>query len=367
MGLASQSARSGSRRAYMSSGRRRRRPVWRWVFALLAVVLLGWWWLSGDDDSVVPEDGGPTITSSPNDTLQNPEVPIASRRGRAGITATADDETGAFVTFEPTPSSESVEISDVIPETTSSTGTTSTPAGSARPASTATKALQQAVRLMGSEPVRARYQLTQAWLAGLDEISRATAIAHARRLATVTLLDCREPAGSPFLVARKVAPGESLGLIRQRDSIGFSTEFLARMNGMTDPNRIKAGQVLHLPRGDFDAVIDLSSRDLAIFQNTGDRRDLLLVVPIEIGRAGETPTGLLRVRTDTMRRRHHRIPLEARQAENRDDPAFAGLELIAATGGGAGDGRSIRLRPEDANLVFELLGAADDAAVEIRE
>lgn len=364
MGLASQSARSGSRRAYMSSGRRRRRPVWRWAFVLLAITLLAWWWLGGDEDPSPVDGGGSTTTREPVGPGGVREVTPPST-GDRGPTS-ADDE-GPVVTIDSTPPPRGPGAVQTSPPNAPSTPVQPAPSTTPLSRTTATVALQEAARLLGTDPIRARRQLTQAWLAGLDDVSRATATTHARRLADVTLLDCRDADGSPFLIARTVAPDESLGLIRQRDSIRFGIDFLATVNGLDDPNRIKAGQVLRIPRGDFDAVVDLSSRDLAIFQNTGDRRDLLLVVPIEIGRAGDTPTGDFRVRTASMRRRHHRIGLEPRRPEDRDAPAVQGLELVATSEGGTSDGRSIRLKPEDAALVYELLGARDAATVEIRE
>ena len=69
---------------------------------------------------------------------------------------------------------------------------------------------------------------------------------------------------------------------------------------------------------------------------------------------------------DARQRRHHRIGLEPRRQEDRDGPSWRGLELVARTGAGPGDGRSIRLDPEDARLVYELLGASEASNVEIR-
>lgn len=366
MGLASQSARSGSRRAYMSSRRRRRRPIWLLTLGVLGVLLVGWWWFGGDEETPAPE----TVVTRETPESRGPEIRLDRAQPRETTTVASTPVDSAPVRSRPignaTPAADlgdpAVDPSPVPGD--ASTDTPAPPRGIA--GGTATESLQNAARMLTTDPEAARRQLTRAWLAGLDGGSRATATAHARRLAELTVLDSPDPASSPYLRPRRVAPNESMSLIIQRDDIPYGVSFLATINGLSNPDRIRAGDDLHIPVGSFEAVVDLSSRDLAMFQKIDGRTELLVVVPIEIGRVDDTPTGLFRVDPDARQRRHHRIGLEPRRQEDRDGPSWRGLELVARTGAGPGDGRSIRLDPEDARLVYELLGASGASNVEIR-
>lgn len=351
----------------MSSRRRRRRPIWFLTVGVLGVLLIGWWWFGGDDEETpAPE----TVVTRETPESSGPEIRLDRAQPRETTTVGSTPVDSAPVPSRPIDIANPVaDLGDpaVDPSPVPGDASTDTPAPPRGiVGSTATESLQNAARMLTTDPEAARRQLTRAWLAGLDGGSRATATAHARRLAELTVLDNPDPASSPYLRARRVAPNESMSLIIQRDDIPYGVSFLATINGLSNPDRIRAGDDLHIPVGSFEAVVDLSSRDLAVFQKIDGRTELLVVVPIEIGRVDDTPTGLFRVDADARQRRHHRIGLEPRRPEDRGGPSWRGLELVARTGAGPGDGRSIRLDPEDAGLVYELLGATEAAAVEIR-
>ncbi len=416
MGLASQSARSGSRRAYMSSRRKRRRPIWPWLIVIVALAAVGWWWLRGDDTdpprTTVTEPGPATTattastpTATPpatppaeitfdlqvegdlRDGARNPEAPTPVRR-RPPVTSRPAESTPA-TRATPTPTIATPTIATPAP---------STPAPSAidRPTSgrttSAVTALQDAVNLVESDPVAARTALSLAWLAGLDDPHRSDARRLSRRLADSTLLESPGRPSTPYARPHRVLPNEVLGRIIRNESVEVNADFLARINGLRSANSVRAGRDLWLPNGRFHAVVDLSARDLAVFQEMDGRRDLLVVMPVGIGTDGLTPTGIFRVKpgskssnpswTDPASGRHwdandvgnpigeHWIGLEAIDEDDRSNPAYRSLGLHGTTEpqtvGTPCTNGSLRLLGDDVELLFQILGSGT-STVEIRD
>jgi lipoprotein-anchoring transpeptidase ErfK/SrfK len=381
MGLASQSARSGSRRAYMSSRRRPRRPLWIWLVVIAAMMAAGWWWLGSSDDEPLPE----TVVTQPRKST--PEVLPE-------------------ITFAPAPTSEKTP-----PSPPPTPRTSATPAKVAEPElpatprpettlarpepvrnTTAITALERAAAVAANDPVTARGELTRAWLAGLDGIQRDNARRLSRRLADSTLLETPGRAATPYARPHRVLPNEVLGKIIRNENVEVNADFLARINGLRSPDNVRQGRDLWLPNGRFHAVVDLSDRDLAVFQEMDGRRDLLVVMPVGVGVDGLTPPGLFRVKpgskssnpswTDPATGRHwksddtgnpigeHWIGLEALEESARANPAYRSLGLHGTaqpeTVGTACTNGSLRLLGDDVELLFQILGSGT-STVEIRE
>ena len=394
MGLASQSARSGSRRAYMSSRRKRRRPIWWWLIGIGAVVTVGWWWMSGD----APDDAETRPTAAtesadpiaPQITFERPADPVDQPPSRPIRREPASPTTPPSTPPAPTTPDRAVA---------NPTAAASDPAGepsSGRPgprrSGTAIAALEAAAVEASSDPVTARASLTRAWLAGLDGSHRANATRLSRRLADSTLLETPGRAESPYARPHRVMPNEVLGRIIRNENVEVNADFLARINGLKNANSVRAGKDLWLPNGRFHAVVDLSERDLAVFQETDGRRDLLIAMPVGIGMDGLTPTGLFRVKpgskssnpswTDPATDRfwksddagnpigEHWIGLEALDEADRANPAYRSLGLHGttepATVGTPCTNGSLRLLGDDVELLFQILGSGT-STVEIRE
>lgn len=380
MALASQSSRSGSRRAYMSSRRKRRRRWWPFVLLLLAALACWWFWPRSTDETPVEV---PTETRT--------ETPIAPEIVLEPI---EDDSPETTPENTQAPSPARSESSRRERNVSTNAGGPSKPADpEPRPgyvSPSAVQALTEAARRsMDDDPVAARRSLSQAWIAGLDGEHREVAGPLSRRLARRTLLEEPGLPGSPWVRARRVAPGESMSGIRQKEGVRVSSGFLARINGLESPDRIDAGQVLWIPEGTFHAQVDLSSRDLAIFQEIAGSRDLLMVVPVGIGRDGRTPVGLFRIKPGSRSRNPSWISpdgrryagedpdnplggwwlgLESLEESERDDPGFRGLGLQGTVDpdsvGTACTNGSIRLLSDDAALLYELLDAG--STIDIR-
>jgi len=189
-----------------------------------------------------------------------------------------------------------------------------------------------------------------------------------------------------------VMPNEVLGRIIRNEDVEVNADFLARINGLRNPNAVRAGRDLWLPNGRFHAVVDLSERDLAVFQEMDGRRDLLIVVPVGIGVDGLTPVGLFRVAPNSKSSNptwfdpvtgrqwkandpgnpigEHWIGLQALDEQDRNNPAYEGLGLHGTTQpetvGTPCTNGSLRLLGDDVELLFQIL-ASGTSTVEIRE
>jgi lipoprotein-anchoring transpeptidase ErfK/SrfK len=314
-------------------------------------------------------ESDPAPATSPSTTPPRREPPIATPSRAANRVETA-----------PTPAS---------PTPAPPSATTRSGAGRN---STAAQALEQAAATADGDPVTARASLTRAWLAGLEGIQRDNARRLSRRLADSTLLEVPGRPATPYARPHRVKPNEVLGKIIRDEKVEVNAEFLARINGLRNPNSVRAGRDLWLPEGRFHAVVDLSELDLAVFQETEGRRDLLIVMPVGIGVDGLTPTGLFRVKpgskssnpswTDPASGRtwksndpgnpigEHWIGLQPVEEGDRDDPAYEGLGLHGTTEpqtvGTRCTNGSLRLLGDDVELLFQILGSGT-STVEIRD
>ena len=345
MALASQSSRSGSRRAYMTSRRRRSRGRLFFVlFILAAIIGGGWWWFYADDGGakseppVTREPAAAVIEMSPKPTTPRRESldPVTGDRNLAlgnrdsrpaeSSKASATNQTASTRPTAPVEPVKKKPITVAIPEPTEPTPVVAeTPKKTAPKESDseskiakamaarnkATMQLAEARNLAKQDPLEARKVLSDAWIGGLSEDDRKRAATLSRTLADRTLLMDPVVLGSPWTRTYTIQPSDTLGGIIYKQKVATSQSFISRINDLDDPNAIRANNELLLPNGRFHAVVDLGSRDVAVFQELDDgRRDLLLVMPIALGpnlQAGLDPnrdqvTGLYRVRPQGMRR-----------------------------------------------------------------
>lgn len=434
MALASQSSRSGGRRAYMTSRRRRRRGRWLLILLITALVIAGIWWLSsGEDDPagseppVTREPSTPVITmASDPDPEPDParksldpvtgdrETALGDRGRESGSSSEVDNAVADGAPEKsPTPTAEATSAASEGTSSESSitdtsgedgevvqTNSPSTVSEALARRSRATTRLVDASNLVDRDPIAARDALTEAWLGGLSDDDRARASELSRSLASSTLLLGPDIPDSPWTRVYTIRPSDTLGGIIFEQEIASSQSFIARINDLENPNSIRANQPLVLPNGRFHAVVDLGSRDLAIFQELDDgRRSLLIVMPIALGpelEAGLDPaadrvTGLYRVRPRGMRRNpswtepatgkqwrrgdvdnpvgEHWISLEALSRSDRDDASRTPVALHGTTpqhpvGNGRHPGM-VALDPADIELVYVMLDTGD-SSVDIR-
>ena len=107
--------------------------------------------------------------------------------------------------------------------------------------------------------------------------------------------------GDPYSAAYSVAPGDSLAKITAQQGLGVDWRLVQRVNGISDPRRIRPGQTLKLVKGPFHCVITKSDFRLDLY--LGDPADGQLMYvrsfPVGLGEFGSTPLGSFVVRPDS--------------------------------------------------------------------
>lgn len=257
----------------------------------------------------------------------------------------------------------------------------------------ASNELSEAIALEEDDPLEARRLMSSAWAGGLSDEDRATAAAMSRRLAERTLLNARALRRSPWTSTYVIQPSDTLGGIMNDRDTATSLRFVSLINGLSDPNAIRAGDTIVLPAGRFHVVVDVGARDLAVFQELEEgRRELLMVVPVALGpqfrRDVDDVAGLYRVRPRGMRRNpswtnpstgrrwnrgdagnpvgEHWISLAPWSDESGEDPLLAihGTDPSNPIAQGDHPG-SIAVDPADAELLLLMLDTGD-SIVDIR-
>ena len=420
MALASQSARSGSRRAYMTSRRRRRRGRWLVILFLIAAVVTAWWWFRHrPNESAVETDVAssaqveepsniksprptPTTERAANDRPRSLD-PVTRDRGRRDSSITSTPTIDMAPPVDPSKAS----VPAVKPPVKPNNVATPTPEPTeSRPATAPTienttreikrqtianRRLREAGDLAVTDPVNARKVLTEAWVAGLLDRDRERARSLSIRLADATMLVNPGVPGSPWTRSYTIRPGDSMSRIMSREKVPTSQTFIARVNGLKNPNAIRAGRPLQLPTGRFHAVVDLSSRDVAVFQEIGGSWDLLIALPIATGpRLRNDTDGMEGVYTVAPRGKQRNpswtnpVTGDRWKANDPENPVgehwieLEGLGEVAAVRGvgihgtndpgGIAGGRlpgSISLADDDIELLFQILDTGD-STVEIR-
>lgn len=169
--------------------------------------------------------------------------------------------------------------------------------------------------------------------------------------------------------------------IVRKQNVNTNLDFVARVNGIKNLNRIRENQEIWLPRGLFHVVVDRAVGDMAVYQEIDGTRHLLMVVPVVVGRDDLTPTVLFQVRAGSKRRNpswtdpasgvrwaaadprnpvgEFWIGLEPADPNLRGDPTYQGFGLHGTGpqvefGDDASSG-SLQVREEDAEILFELL------------
>lgn len=155
-----------------------------------------------------------------------------------------------------------------------------------------------------------------------------------------------------------VQPGDSLERIGKKYHLSW--EFLARMNAIRDPRRIRVGQRLKVLRGPFEAVIDLSDFELTVMLDGRFVRRY----DVGIGKDGTTPLGTFTVREKQPNPKYWGDPvLEADDPENPLGEHWIGIgnsygihgTILPESIGKRESAGCIRMLPDDVAEVYDLL------------
>jgi lipoprotein-anchoring transpeptidase ErfK/SrfK len=148
-----------------------------------------------------------------------------------------------------------------------------------------------------NEPVQARLLLTQALESGALDWANAQMVRRAltdlndRLVFSPEIVD-----GDPFAVAYTIQSGDALSMIPQKMGVHTDWRFIARINRIPDPRRIRAGQRIKLITGPFHAVIDKSDFRLDLYLGDGAERVYVRSFPVGLGEYNSTPEGRFRIR-----------------------------------------------------------------------
>lgn len=177
-----------------------------------------------------------------------------------------------------------------------------------------------------------------------------------------------------YMPAYEVAPGDQLRVFARQYNVPW--EYLARLNRIDDPGRIKAGQRIKVIKGPFAAVIDLSDFVLTVHGHGYYVRRY----PVGVGKDGTTPMGTFRVVLKEANPKYYGPDV----VMERDDPANPLGERWIGLDDGAGRPTSygihgtidpgsigkaesrgcVRLRNEDVAEVYDLLGVGSEVVIQ---
>jgi LysM repeat protein len=141
--------------------------------------------------------------------------------------------------------------------------------------------------------IAARDALNQLLTSG--SLSEADAKAAKQMLAQVNqtvVFSARKFNDDPLMISDfKVPPGAALDRIAKSHDV--TTELLLRINGISDPRKLRAGQYLKIPKGPFHAVVSKKAFTLEIWQGEPNAKGSAFVMsfPVGLGKDDSTPTG----------------------------------------------------------------------------
>lgn len=307
MVLASQSPRLSPRGRFNTNVGGRRSLVQRLAVpvAVLAVIVGGVWvvsaWLWGGG---VPADevrSGPVGPKETQSEKPPTEVVVSDKPGEVVVI-------GEVVQAAPETPKPAPEPAAAAPVQTPSSGIIGAAPGDAAPPSAASTspipdagssraALDAALAQVDADPVRARVALTRL-LEGsaLPTVDRLRGYDAVNKINAVLLFSNRTLGNDPYSATYKVQPGDSLAKIAKSENLDCDWRFLQRVNGIANPNGLRVGQSLKLPKGSFHGEVRKAEYRLNIFMGEGADRVMVASYPIGLGELNSTPTGAFAVR-----------------------------------------------------------------------
>jgi LysM repeat protein len=243
--------------------------------------------------------------------------------------------------------------------------------------------LAEADRLLkNNEPLEAREVLNAALHSPrLSEDDAATLRTKLGQLNADLVFSPRVVEGDPLSEVYVIQGGDRLSKIASKRELAVHWKLIQRVNGLSNPNRIREGQKLKLVRGPFHAVVDKSDFRVDIFHGQpNDPESWLYIRSFDVGLGKEdgTPIGTFVVARDSKVSNPAWVnPHDPSERYGRDDPGnpigeyWIGLEGLGDAAAFVGYGLHgtiepqsvgteaslgcVRLRPEDIEQVYELL------------
>lgn len=151
-------------------------------------------------------------------------------------------------------------------------------------------------RMDAGEWVAARAILSEALIANRltgDDISAARELLN--KINQELVLGRKVGKDDPFAFAYTVQPGENLQKIAKNNLVTW--ELLCRVNGISDPRRLRALQTLKIMKGPFHAVVSKSKFTLDVYLGSPGQSGAAFVAsyPVGLGKDDSTPLGTWKV------------------------------------------------------------------------
>ena len=299
-----------------------------WVIAgastlfLVASVL---WWMSGSSPSAAQATSSPTADTQASaagvtDTAAPAQADAAATAPVTDATTTAAGEPTQPVTALESPDAPGSQSGALTPSTRGAsvnadpvivsapaTGETIGDKGpdsaapqpaavrdplATAPAAAPTVDLPTALGMVGTDSIAARLQLTRLIDSGTlsPEAKRQAIDAITTVNASLFFSSTVNPADA-LMTTYTIKSGDALSKIARKAGMAADWRMIMRLNGMKDPNRIRAGQVLKVPTCTFHAVVSKSEYRLYLYAGEGSDRVLVATYPVGLGEHNSTPTG----------------------------------------------------------------------------
>ena len=299
-----------------------------WVIAgastlfLVASVL---WWMSGSSPSAAQATSSPTADTQAaaagvTDTAAPAQADAAATAPVTDATTTAAGETTQPVTALESPDAPGSQSGALTPATRGAsvnadpvivsapaTGETIGDKGpdsaapqpaavrdplATAPAAATTVDLPTALGMVGTDSIAARLQLTRLIDSGTlsPEAKRQAIEAITTVNASLFFSSTVNPADA-LMTTYTIKSGDALSKIARKAGMAADWRMIMRLNGIKDPNRIRAGQVLKVPTCTFHAVVSKSEYRLYLYAGEGSDRVLVATYPVGLGEHNSTPTG----------------------------------------------------------------------------
>jgi lipoprotein-anchoring transpeptidase ErfK/SrfK len=145
---------------------------------------------------------------------------------------------------------------------------------------------------VGTDPIAARLQLTRLIDSGTlaPDAKRQAIDAIATVNGSLFFSSTVNPADA-LMTTYTIKSGDALSKIARKAGMAADWRMIMRLNGIKDPNRIRAGQVLKVPTCTFHAVVNKSEYRLYLYAGEGSDRVLVATYPVGLGEHNSTPTG----------------------------------------------------------------------------
>ncbi len=373
-----------SRATINPSNRRSRRRRSPRPFALLLILggiaLLGYNFWPPSDSSSEPAELSARETKPLPPTERDEEQPKRE--------PDSSDPPKVLTTAESPEVLEPKEPAPVVPAVIPSEASTSNPGAPAAVRDRALADFASGTRLLKDGlAVEARQRLSDALgSGGLDEVRAGEVRVALAQLSETLVFGSGVAQRDPFAREFIIPEGGVLAKIAQNQTNGLHWKFLARINGISSPNRIRSGQRLKLLEGPFHAVVDKSAYRLDLWMGQEEDRVFVRSFNVGLGRDNRTPEGQFEV-SSRVENPQHTDP-ETGKIFDKDDPlnpvgehwvAIKGTEPATEKLSGFGlhgtidansIGRSeslgcVRMLPDDIALLYEVLSPGR-SEVEIR-